>query len=227
MKELAVIYGAGGNCWTFLTIDEKYTPYIVHYIVDKDPQKWGTQIGNIEIKEVASLGKHDYDILIIALQEWKSVAEEICAEYEIDEKKVYIYDVWNEPRLQSLSEANLGRTRKQIDIMTAQLGVFNELLSEAYNDREFETYNEITVYGRYEYYDFIKNWFGIMNPNLKVLPHSKDNNSVDCKYIFTDSDYQNRIRELIETGVLNRKNWIILPFFDVIESLGAHGAVRL
>lgn len=211
-----LIYGSGKYCEIFLKNLEKKK--IIKGIVDSDSSKWGLNQGGYIINSPDFIKKIHYDELIIAVQQYESVLDELLKK-DIDKNKVYIYngdknDIFH---LNSVYE-------KYIENKICKSKIVNQikigLLLESFKDGEYCGFERIHIIGDEDDYLIVKKFFSEVDPQ-KTVVYDNDNNTQireNDKYIFCGKNYKNILMNL-RKNLFTEKQWIILPFFDVANNV--------
>lgn len=211
-----VLYGAGNYCDKFLELQQQKNLEIIS-IVDGNCEKWGQIKNGYEISSPEKLKSIQYERLIITAYKYDSILTDI-RKIGLSVEKIYIYDgenniVVSTNKMQSLYlEQKVFRKHavKQIKI---------SLMAEAFNEKEFEGYSRIIVFGGKEECDFLQEFFGIVLPELCVVQYSKKIDlKMEDKCILCDSDYREQLKKN-RNKFYSNKQWIIIPLFDVQDTI--------
>ena len=210
------LYGAGNYCEKFLE-KQKHNNFEIISLVDGNCEKWRKRKYGYEISSPDKLNSIQYERLIITAYKFDSILLDI-QKIGLSLEKIYIYDEKNNiivPANRMLSlylEQKVFRKRAENQIKMS-------LMAEAFNEKEFDGYSRIIVFGGKEEYDFVQEFFGNVLPELCVVQYSEEINlKMEDKCIFCDSDYREQLKKNRNKFYSNRQ-WVIIPLFDVQDTI--------
>lgn len=221
MRKKAIVYGAGRCCWDMIVNHETNMPYNIQCIVDKDENKWNTTLCDYVIKSPQRLYEKGYDIVIIAVEKWRNIANMLISDYGIELQNICVYSFKWQQKFVSISEADIIEVERQIYRKEAEIGVMNELLLEACKSGEFIGYDRVCVIDSDEKnIDIVKSFFEVCMSNIEVICEEEaDFSKKNTKILFTGSNYNEKRKMFVKQGFIDERNWCIIPLFDAKEMI--------
>ena len=221
MEKLGVgVIGCGMISGNHFHALEKLGNVALRAVCDIDEEKWGTMIEGIEICTPEILReKESYRNVIITVQKWVSIYNSLRERFGITDNYIWVFDMPSNSIVTCMEAMDLYRDRLQtIHIATDVIKV--GLLNEASRNREFDGYEGFVIHANAVDYEIIKNYlienmsieckFSIYQSNMSIAKTDK--------VIIAGASYLQVITE-VRKKVENQKQWILLPLFNVENSI--------
>ncbi len=217
-KPRTVLYGGGDYCTKFLN-ESFIDQYEIIAIADRSFGMWGKRLCGILIVPPDELLKENYELLIITPGKWESIVESLLTEYKIERTKISLYEVMKHRVVNLVDDEGYINEHRQSKKEAIE-EIKRNLILEAQMGGAFDGYNEIKVIGNEsEYNSFSKIASEELHIAARILRETEKNVSEkDTLFVFTDADYCQNIDRLKNEGIVEN-NWLILPLFDVENSV--------
>ncbi len=217
MKKI-LIYGAGKTGEIFIKFAIQKGTYEILGVMDKNPVKHGTYIGGgkYRIFPLSDLSRFDYDEIVIAIAEYDDAITYIL-NYTHSIDKISVFDC-KSSNVFALKEQYDGYLGRQLLKKQAVLQIQNGLLMECMMNNEFSGFKRVLL-SCAEYLKLVKDFFCIAAPGIIVKQLQMDDLITKTdKIIVCDKDYIDTISQIRKKN-LNDNQWVLIPLFDVINSI--------
>lgn len=211
-----VLYGAGNYCSKFFEFAKSKQQEIL-CIVDGNPEKWGQSQFRCKILSPEELKSIEFEQLIITMYRYDSVLPNI-QKRKIPLNKVFIYDAAKNKVIPVLQIYDSYLQQRSF-LKRAEEQIKTSLLMEAFQEKEFEGYTRVIVFGTKENYEFVCSFFEMVMPGIEVVERTENISYLQSdKYIFCEADYRNQL-ERIRDSLYSEQQWLIVPLFDAKNTI--------
>lgn len=210
------IYGAGHNCESCIKLVRKCNDEILG-IIDRNPNKWNLEIGNISVCPPDFLNRHEYGSVVVSLNSYVEVVD-VLLSMGIGTELIEIYEA-KADRIIPLQEMYSRYKEESAYQKSAVRQIKTGLLSEVKETGELINRGVISVFGTDEDYEIVRTFLNAAHLNdLKIVKNQIAVYPEEYQYLICGADYKDIVTEFRKNGNEQQKQWIILPFFDVKNS---------
>lgn len=224
--EKIVLYGAGNYCLLLLR-GTQLKKYEVIKVVDGDTLKAGTILEGYTVGKPEEISDTIYDKVMITARARRGIAEKLVGELRVPEDKILYFD-FEDNLVHQLSDDKLILHRgTEVAVEQALLQnmavstIYDGLLYEAFQNCEFEDFDEIMVIGQEEHYWIVKKFFACVKEKKYKVGHFAFDGQVkkNVKYILTERSYLEDLVRLRQDSGFYEQQGLILPLFDVEDTV--------
>jgi DNA repair photolyase len=152
------------------------------------------------------LKSQEYDEVIVTVYAYETVIDYLLSQ-GISREKIFIYDA-EEDGIVAL-----------VNVMPIIKQVKKSMLLESFLEDEYKEFNRVVIVGNDVDYGLVKDFFSVMQPDLKVVCEGEISEIHDNdKYIFAGKDYKEDIKKY-RPKFKSEEQWIILPLYVVARDI--------